>query len=771
MNDNPHTFSLTSRQGPAPVFVGASAEGRLDGILLELTLRQTYRNSASEVLEVVYTFPLPARAVLLGFASELGGVRQVGAVVARRQAELRYERALAAGDAPVMLEAHDGGLHTANIGNLKPGEEIVLEVRYAQVLAFEQGRLRLAIPTTVAPRFGMASLAGLQQQQVPEPTLEAEHRLRLSLSVGASLSRAQLECPTHRCAVQASEGGQTLKLLPGARLDRDVVILVQPLEQQPSFVVRAGDERSDTAPRVALAAFQPPKAPLREAVALKILVDCSGSMGGDSIASARMALQGVLADLSPGDRVSLTRFGTTVDHVSDVLPASPPHLADLQASVLSLQADLGGTEMQGALQEVFELGARGPVPMWDVLLLTDGQVWHAKPLIDAARRSRHRVFAIGVGSASAEGVLRPLAEATGGACEFATPGESLQAAARHMMRRIRQQVWHEVSVDWGAPPVWQLPLPMGVFAGDTVVALAGFKASAPSQAVRLLAPAERGDIELARGEADVTHQGDTLARIAAARCAAAADDAGDVASALDLCLRYQLMSRHAHCVLVHPRADGEAVDTEALLHRVNPMLAAGWGAMGSVLHAPAAEAAPVMPMSCNLVMPVDDDLFGCSGVPPLALRSVGATPPSPLTPAPALPFPLPEPTALRDIAASVAEHFAWGGDVPGLAALGRRIRLHADLQPAWNGALALGASPAQVWLLLAHWVHDRRQGLGSIEWVEALRRPVDALDALNAQLVQRCMALFDRQLAGLTIDRWNLSREERLRRAMTRTGS
>ena len=32
------------------------------------------------------------------------------------------------------------------------GDELVIEVRYAQLLASEQGRLRLAIPTTIAPR-------------------------------------------------------------------------------------------------------------------------------------------------------------------------------------------------------------------------------------------------------------------------------------------------------------------------------------------------------------------------------------------------------------------------------------------------------------------------------------------------------------------------------------------------------------------------------------------------------------------------------------------
>lgn len=59
----------------------------------------------------------------------------------------------------------------------------------------------------------------------------------------------------------------------------------------------------------------------------------------------------------------------------------------------------------------------------DILLITAGEVWDVAKVVEAARRSGHRVFAIGVGSAPAEAVLTQLAESTGGACEFATPGE------------------------------------------------------------------------------------------------------------------------------------------------------------------------------------------------------------------------------------------------------------------------------------------------------------------------------------------------------------
>ena len=73
------SFKLNTADGESgPVLCGAHAAGRLDGVLFELTLRQTYRNTRQNTLEVVYTFPLPSQAVLLGFAAELNGQRKDG---------------------------------------------------------------------------------------------------------------------------------------------------------------------------------------------------------------------------------------------------------------------------------------------------------------------------------------------------------------------------------------------------------------------------------------------------------------------------------------------------------------------------------------------------------------------------------------------------------------------------------------------------------------------------------------------------------------------
>jgi len=113
---------LRSTDGDAIPLQGVTAKGRLEGLLFELTVEQRYRNDTSRNLEAVFTFPLPLRAVLLGFDLEIGERKLSAQAVAKQEAYERYERAIDKGDTAALIE-HDGnGLYTVSLGNLMAGE-------------------------------------------------------------------------------------------------------------------------------------------------------------------------------------------------------------------------------------------------------------------------------------------------------------------------------------------------------------------------------------------------------------------------------------------------------------------------------------------------------------------------------------------------------------------------------------------------------------------------------------------------------------------------
>ena len=580
--------TIDTRGGPPVTLTGLTLDGDLRGLLFEAAVEQHFHNASTEHVEVAYSFPLPWGAVLLGVDVLLGGRRLQGAIVEKRQAQARYEEALCDGDAAILLERNHDHSHTLNLGNLAPGERCSIRLRYAQLLRFEQGGLRLLVPTVIAPRYGDPRRdGGLQPHQVPVHDLLAEHPLDLQLRLHGPLARARVASPSHPIAVAHSTGTDddgalvTVTLARAAHLDRDVVLVLDQLSHDGLAV--AGLDAVTPGGVAVLASLRPRiAADGPNPLAMKLLVDCSGSMAGDSIAAARQALQGIVQQLGEGDRFSLSRFGSdVVHHGRGLWTVTQATRAAARDWVDALQADLGGTELQTALCSTFALAQ---TVRSDVLLLTDGAIEAVDLAIAAAREAGHRVFVVGIGNAPAESHLRRLAEATGGACDFVAGGEAVAPAVLRMVHRLRLPSLHDLRLDWpaGMAPLWATPLPAGVFDGDTVHVLA-LLPQTPAGTLRLLARPADAEAPLVIGEArlpqDVT-SADTLARMAAwARCHDADTRPAD---ATRLAVAHQLLTADTNFLLVHARAEGERATAMPVLHQVPQMAPAGWQGLGTV---------------------------------------------------------------------------------------------------------------------------------------------------------------------------------------------
>jgi len=575
MRDQP--ASLESTTGETMALEGVDAHGHVRGLLFELAVEQRYRNPHDTNVEAVYTFPLPVEAVLLDLEITLGERRLVATVVEKTQAERDYEQAIDKGDTALMLERAGDGLCTLNLGNLMAGESATIRYRYAQLLRFEHGSVRLAIPTVIAPRYGDPRAARLQAHQVPTNDLAVAYPFSLTLDLEGEIAKGTVASPSHAISTRATPKGMRVALARDAFLDRDFVLAVGGLSGRSLAVVAKDGDRF-----VALASFcaDVPGTADERPLRLKLLVDCSGSMGGDSIEAARRALHRILASLEPADRFSFSRFGSHVVHETDgLVSADAGHVRTTAERLGRMDADLGGTEMADALRAVFAIG--GTDGAADVLILTDGEVWDADHLVSEARGARQRVFAVGIGSAPAEGVLRRLAEASGGACEFVAPNEDAEAAILRMFARLRAPRVERADVAWPVAPGWTTPLPSGLFGGETIHAFAGFDV-APLGAVNLALRAKDGAPPLtatAPFDGGIVEDR-TLARIAAARRIETAAEEEKLRLALD----YGLLTARTNLIVVHERAAGEkAADMPKLAH-VAQMHAAGWHGVGSVLH-------------------------------------------------------------------------------------------------------------------------------------------------------------------------------------------
>lgn len=583
---------LETRDGQAVNLMGVRLSGDLRGLMFEASIEQRFCNPGDKNVEVAYSFPLPWGAVLLGVDVVLGDKHLTGAVVEKKKAEARYEEAISEGDAAIMLEKNRDHSYSLNLGNLAAHEHCTITLRYAQTLQFEQRGLRLLIPTVIAPRYGDAQHdGGLMPHQVPSHSLTADHSFELELRLHGELAQARVASPSHPIGVAhgKSDHGSVLTVSLARResLDRDFVLVVDQLAHD-SVAVAAQDCVEPS--RVAIMASFCPRIRTQgiPSTAVKILVDCSGSMAGDSIDAAKRALQAIVRQLGAGDRFSLSRFGSTVEHRSRGLwKATETTKLAAQRWVGALKADLGGTEMEAALSSTFALAQ---TVSSDILLVTDGEISAIDSTIESAKGSGHRLFVVGIGSSPAETHLRRLAEATGGACDFVAPGEAVEPAVLRMFARLRSPRLADLILEWpgGVVPEWVSPLLPSVFDGDTVNAFALFE-QVPTGTVRLLGRRSVDEVPQEIGTATLPSQlevADTLSRMAAAVHFHSAGNKLSIrqpADAIRLAVDYQLVTDKTNFLLVHARPDGEKATDMPELQKVDQMVPAGWGGTGSVM--------------------------------------------------------------------------------------------------------------------------------------------------------------------------------------------
>ncbi|MEY3969234.1 MAG: hypothetical protein RL617_247, partial [Pseudomonadota bacterium] len=247
-----------------------------------------------------------------------------------------------------------------------------------------------------------------------------------------------------------------LSITEDAFLDRNLHIV---LEDMPAIhqctLIDSGEE-------VFFHATTPSPAPKAASrVAIKLLIDCSGSMQDENaIAQAKRAATTLLECLSTEDFASLSSFGNETFHSNEVMLAmDPKNLGALKKAVGALAANLGGTELEAAMIETLRKVAvpqGAPAPC--ILLITDGASWAHRRIVRAATRAGCKVFCIGVGSNPAESLLHEIAIHTDGDYTMLAQSEDMKPSVLAMLGRMRQSSGWKAQTNWvDRPHRWVYP--------------------------------------------------------------------------------------------------------------------------------------------------------------------------------------------------------------------------------------------------------------------------------------------------------------------------
>lgn len=536
---------------PVPL-TGIDVKCVIGDILSKVAITQIYENREDRNIEAVYTFPLPYKAALLDFTVTVGNEVRHGTVMKKKQARETYEDAVEQGNSAAMLEKTDEGMYSMSVGNILAGQKIEISFSYSQFNIWNGSLLRFYLPTVIAPKYGDPARAGIDELHAPVTSVFAENTVNCKISITENLRKYEVSSPTHQ--LERSETGDSLDLFVKTFADRDFILEIRSgSERVPySCIGRDGDGY------VAAVAMTPDFGKEIRSVPrdIDIVVDCSGSMSGESIEQARTAIERILEKLTEDCRFNIIRFGSSVKKLFRV-PAkvSAQSMEKAGKVLLEMDADMGGTNLEGALDVSYNYHSKDR--LHDILLITDGEVYEDNAFYEAAEKSGCRIFSVGVGNAVSEGLLRKLSAITSGMAEFVTPNENMaERIVRHFQRMsmpvMNSEIIWPVEADWVWPEKNQM-----LYHGDTGVFFARFSEK-PAGCVEL--KAHSGDESVYSWKTVLTTSSDEtpcsdLARMAILeRISERNDD-----ESADLAVSYRLITDLTNYILVRENHDSDNI--------------------------------------------------------------------------------------------------------------------------------------------------------------------------------------------------------------------
>jgi von Willebrand factor type A domain len=398
MNKAPESFGLSCPDGREAQLLSVQVHGEVLGLMLRLTVRQTWRNASGAPMATRLRFPLGWDQTLLDLHIE------------RPQGTQALDK----------VTRESRSCCSATPGVLGTGEQVTLQWRIGQLLDLQGSSLRVQLPAALVP----AS---------PRPA-------QIQLEIHDPVAQGTVSCPSHNMHKVRHANGLTLTLRAPHGLDKDLVLTAHGLRDT-GFALASPDRSAPGQCTVLMSASPrlPTAAPMP--LRMKLLVDSSSAMPAERLSQIRSALDKLLAQLQAEDQLSYSRFGErTLHDLPRLQVCTEAYQRRVRALARHTDTDLGAAQPLAALQAALAVTNEDeePVTHADILLITASPVWAIEETLRALRAAGHRLHVMALGEATAS-LWPELALASGGHCELLAPGQhSLQTLTR-LIERMRQQ--------------------------------------------------------------------------------------------------------------------------------------------------------------------------------------------------------------------------------------------------------------------------------------------------------------------------------------------
>jgi Ca-activated chloride channel family protein len=461
---------LTAESISIPL-TGVDVTGTITGRAAKIKIRQHFKNIDNKPIEAIYKFPLPEDATVCGFKIFIGDRIIKGEVEEREKAFEIYDDALSKGHGGYLLDQERPNIFTLSVGNIKAGMKVTVEIDYVTLCDANGSDVRFFLPTTISPRYLPQRIPdenGIPIDEIVNPTFKnnVPYSISINLDICKKDQILRIESPSHLITT-TFKNDKLIVSLSGdySTMDRDFVLNIKYLE---NFKNRAYICNKDGKKylQLDLCLTSNIKRKLTDGEVI-VLLDCSGSMQGSSIAEAKKALYAFFTNLDRGTYFNFYKFGSTFE---DYAGKSIRLYADAREIILEyiegIEANLGGTEILAPIEDIFRKNSINNKKR-SIILITDGEIGNEDEILDIVKRNKslNTFYTIGIGHGPNEYFIKEMARVTNGAYEFIAPNEKIELRIKRLLNKAVNQPVTDIKFDYGES-IEMVPSPSSVYIGQ-----------------------------------------------------------------------------------------------------------------------------------------------------------------------------------------------------------------------------------------------------------------------------------------------------------------
>lgn len=380
------------------------------GLIMNIELTQCFMNTTEETAQISYIFPNDMKICIYEITFVMNNEIIKPKLIEKNEAIKIYDEMVKTGKTAIYCSNIADGLTEFKLGNLPVHSEckVILKMAFKGNL-IDFHTFFFKIPLDVYTPNGSVECINIKSNfsMLIQAEKESIHSITSNIINGEFNSKDKTFIISNEIKNKKNENSIILQFKTKEIIEN--MIMLPTKDNYCSVLVVGNSEQQH----------------INKSQEYIFLVDCSGSMRGNSIQNAGQCLELFIRSLPKDCSFNIIRFGSSYKPLfSNSRKYNEKTAKEGIKLAQTIKSDLGGTDIYEPLSQIF---TTKPTNQRFIFILTDGEVDNKVNVIDLVRDNKkyNKCFTIGLGRGCDAGLVEGIAEASEGKCDFVQEGCSI----------------------------------------------------------------------------------------------------------------------------------------------------------------------------------------------------------------------------------------------------------------------------------------------------------------------------------------------------------